>query len=126
MANSVSAFYQTLVAAASEASQALVGNTLFLERCYYNYKPQAASPGQVLNIAIPNQRTGTAADIGVTDFTLTDVGFATKPLTFNQHPGDAYIIRDFEQFNSPQDIRNTFLDAAIKGMAEYVNGQLAA
>ena len=40
MANTVSGFYQTLVAAANEASQALVGTTSYLDNVYVNYKPE--------------------------------------------------------------------------------------
>ncbi len=126
MANTVTAFYQTLVAAASEASQVLVGTTKFLERVYRDYKPEAVSPGQTINIALPASTTSSIADVGVADYALTDISFATKALVFNQHPGYAYIVRDFEQFNSPESIRNIFLDGAIKGMAEYVNAAIAS
>jgi hypothetical protein len=126
MANTVASFYQTLVAAASEASAVLVGTTKFLERVYRDYDTVAVSPGQTINIALPASATASVADAGVADYTLTDISFTTATLVFNQHPGFAYIVRDFEQFNSPSRIREIFLDGAIKGMAEYVNAQLAA
>ncbi len=126
MANTVSGFYQTLVVAATSASQTLVGTTSLLDSVYRDFKPVAVSPGQTLNIPIPASVTNQVADIGVGDFNVQDVTANTKSLVFNQHPGYAYVVRDFEQFNTPENIRGVFLDAAIKGMAEYVNAQIAA
>lgn len=126
MANAVSGFFQTLVAAASEASQALVGTTALMEAIYVDYQPQAASVGQTLNIPIPAQVTGSVADAGVGDPTFTDVTFTTKSIVFNKHPQYGFVIRDFEQFNSPAQIRNLMVDPALKGIAEQVNGVIGA
>ncbi len=124
--NTVTGFYQTLVAAASSASQALVGTTALLDQVYRDFRPVAVSPGQTINIPVPAQVTSQVSDIGVSDFTTQDVTASTKSLVFNQHPGYAYVIRDFEQFNTPESIRAVFLDAGIKGMAEYINADIAA
>jgi hypothetical protein len=126
MPNTVSGFYQTLVAAASEASATLVGQTTFLDQVQLDYKPEAATLGQTLNVVIPSQTTGSVTDIGLTDFTITDTGETTVPIVFNSHPALAYVIRDFEQFNSPLSIRAAFLDSYIKGIAEYVNTDIVS
>lgn len=125
MANAVSAFYQTLVTASEEASSALVGPNAFLDAVYMDYKPEAASIGQTLNVPIPAIVTGSVADGGVADPTFSNVTFNTKPVVFNQHPSFNYVVRDFEQFNSALLIRQVFLDAAIKGVAEYINNVVA-
>ena len=125
MANTISSFYQTLVTAATEASQALVGPNAFLDAVYLEYKPEAASIGQTLNVPIPAIVTNSVADGGVADPTFTDITFNTEAIVFNQHPQYNYIIRDFEQFNSPLLIRQVFLDAAIKGVAEYIDKTVA-
>lgn len=126
MANTVSSFYQTLVAATEDASQALVGPNAYLDAVYLDYKPEAASIGQTLNVAIPASVTSSVADEGVADPTFTDISFTTAAITFNKHPAFNYIIRDFEQFNSPLAIRQIFLDAAIKGVAENIDTTVAA
>lgn len=125
MPNTVSSFYQTLVTAATEASQALVGPNAFLDAVYLDYKPEAASIGQTLNVPIPAIVTGSVADGGVADPSFTDISFTTEAIVFNKHPQFNYIIRDFEQFNSPLLIRQVFLDAAIKGVAEYIDQQVS-
>lgn len=126
MANTVSGFYQTLLAAATEASATLVGKTTFLEQTQLDYKPEAASIGQTLDVVIPAQTTGQATDTGLGDFVITDTSETTVPIVFNRHPSLAYVIRDMEQFNSPISIRMAFLDSYIKGIAEFVNNDLTS
>jgi hypothetical protein len=124
--NTISSFYQTLVAGATEASQALVGPNAFYDAVYVDYKPEAASIGQTLNVPIPGIVTSSVADGGVADPTFTDISFTTKAIVFNKHPQFNFIVRDFEQFNSPQAIRTIFLDAAIKGVTESIDQDLAS
>jgi hypothetical protein len=125
MANQISSFFQTLVAAASEASQVLVGTTALMDAIYQDYSPTEAATGQTLNIAIPNPVSSEVENIGTNDPTFSDVEFTTEPIVFNQHPQFGYKINDFEQYNSPQSIRNLMVDPAIKGIAEWVNNYLA-
>jgi hypothetical protein len=124
MANSISSFFQTLVAAATEASQVLVGTTAMMDAIYKDYKPAETALGQTLNVPIPSPVTSGVTDSGSGDPTFTDVSFTTEPLVFNNHPQFGYVIHDFEQYNSPESIRNLMVDPAIKGIAEYVNGVL--
>ncbi len=126
MANAISSFFQTLVTAATEASQTLVGTTAMMDAIYVDYQPVAASVGQTLNIPIPASVTSQVADAGSGDPTFTDVNFTTKSIVFNKHPQYGFVIRDFEQFNSPTQIRNLLVDPALKGIAEQVNGVIAA
>jgi hypothetical protein len=126
MANAISSFFQTLVTAATEASQVLVGTTAMMDAIYVDYSTVAASVGQTLTIPIPAQVTGSVADAGVGDPTFTDVTFSPKTVVFNKHPQYGFVIRDFEQFNSPTSIRNLMVDPALKGIAEQVNGVIAA
>lgn len=124
MANSVSAFFQTLVAAATEAAAALVGPTELVDAVYQDYKPVTLSPYQTLQIPLPDQSMPT--DIGTGNFTPIDVAAQMATLTFSHHPGISYVIRDFEQYTSAEVIRTLFLDATFKRSIEYLNGQIAA
>jgi hypothetical protein len=45
-------------------------------------------------------------------------------MVFNSHPGVAFVVSDFSQYNTPIDIRKMFLDAALKGILEYINMDL--
>jgi len=128
VANSVTVFSQTLVAAAAEASAVLVGTCELMDNVYLDYKPVETTPGvgQTVNIAIPATVTGSVSDGGSTDPAITDISFTTKSVVYNKHPVFSYIVRDFEQFNIPADIRNVFLDGVVKGMREYINNLVSA
>ena len=52
---------------------------------------------------------------------MTDIAFSTVAIAFNKHPYFAYVVRDFEQFNSPLQVRTVFLDAALKGVKSNIN-----
>lgn len=127
MANTVSGFYQTLVAAANEASQALVYNLNAVDSIYWDHNPNDPQAiGQVINVPIPNIRTSGVVDAGVADMALVDAGATTTAITLNKHPQDAFVIRNFEQFNSARTLRTAFLDAAIKGVKENINAAVTA
>lgn len=126
MANNVSTFYQTLVAAFNDAAATLVGKTKFLESVFKDIDSKAASIGQTINIALPASSTSNVSDLGVGDFTLNDISAGTASVVFNKHPGGAFIIRSFEQYNSPEQIRTGFLDSLIKGVAESINADIAS
>lgn len=126
MANGLTGFYQTLVAAAAEASQALVGTNSLMDSVFVDYRPEVADIGQTLNVNIPNQVTSSVADAGSADITLTDVTATSVPIVFNKHPYFAFQVRDFEQYNTPSSLRNVFLDAAIKGVTEDIDAKIAA
>lgn len=121
MANSITSFYQTVVAAAVEASQLLAPTWKAIESIYWDYKPEEATLGQTLNVPIPQDPTSNVIDGGAGDIVLSDIGFNTIPIVYDRHPYYAYVVRDFEQFNSPTAIRQTFMDAAMKGIKNQIN-----
>ena len=124
MANSLSTFFQTVVTAATEAAQLLAPTWKASESIYWNYRSEPATIGQTLNVPIPNDPSANVNDIGSGDVQLYDVGFTTEAIVFNKHPQYGYVIRDFEQFNSPVEIRNLFMDAAMKGVKNNINSNI--
>lgn len=126
MANTVSAFYQTLVCAATEAAATLVGQTKFLDWVYKDIRSDSGALGQTIDVPLPGNSGSAITDVGLNDFTLNDISYGNVPIVFNKHPGGGFIVRSFEQYNSPQDIRQGFLDSYIKAVAESANATLAA
>lgn len=126
MANGISGFYQTVVAAATEASQLLAPTWKAANSIFWDYSPLPATIGQTLNVPIPNDPSSGVTDGGAGDIAVTDVGFATVPIVFDKHPYFAYVVRDFEQFNTPAQIRSVFMDAALKGVKNNINGAITA
>ena len=127
MANTVTGFLQTLVAAASEASRILAPTWSLASSCYWDYKPQETNPGlyATLNVMIPTDPSASVDDQGIGDTTLNDIGFSTVTMVMDHHPSFSYVVRDFEQFNSPVAIRNLFLDAALKAVKNNINKNIS-
>ena len=128
MGNAVSSFFQTLVAETAKASALLAPTWNLAGSIYWDYSPVAASLGQTINIPIPVDPTGQPnppGDAGSADITLSDINFATVPVVFNMHPHFSYVVRDFEQFNSPTLVRTVFADAGMKAVKSYINKQIA-
>jgi hypothetical protein len=126
MANSITSFYQTVVTAAVEASQLLAPTWKAIESIYWDYRPEESALGQTLNVPIPNDPTSNVIDMGAGDIALNDIGFTTTPIVFDRHPSFAYVVRDFEQFNSPEMIRRVFMDAAMKGIKNQINSSITS
>lgn len=126
MANTVTAFWQTLVCAANDATKLLAPTWKTLESVYLDYNDTPATIGQTIDVPIPVDPSASVADQGAGDTTLTDIAFTNTPISFTNHPSFDYVVRDFEQFNSPERIRNVFLDAAIKGVKNYCNNKVAS
>jgi hypothetical protein len=126
MANTVSAFWQTLVSQMTEATQVLAPTWAALERIYWDYSPAESALEQTLNVAIPADPANSVANIGAGDIIPTDISFSTTPIVFDRHPSFTYKVRSFEQFNSPLVIRNLFADAAIKAIKTYMNNDFTS
>ncbi len=126
MPNTLTAFWQTLVCAANEATRVLAPNWQAIESVFFDYDNTPATIGQTIDVPIPVDPSGSVADQGVGDTVLTDIAFSNVPIVFDQHPSFDYVVRDFEQFNSPERVRNVFLDAALKGVKTYCNGRITA
>lgn len=126
MANAVTGFFQTLVAAASEASRVLAPTWHAAQSIYWSYNPVEGGLYQTLNVPIPSDPSAAVADMGAGDLVLSDIGFTTTSIVVDRHPAFAYPVRDFEQFNSPEVIRQVFLDAAMKGIKNNINAAVTS
>lgn len=125
MANSVSAFFQSLVAASSDANSVLVGTTALIDAVYLDYAPIAAAPYSSLQIPFPGDVTSQVGDPGSGDPVFTDVNAATKSITLNRHPQYGFKVSDFEAYTSAEQLRTVFVDPAIKGIAQTANKAIA-
>ena len=124
MANTISAFFENLVAATSGFNRAVVGETSFLDGVYTAVQPEVAGR-DAKTITIPFPDFGSFTDWGSTDPTFTDVAPSSVVLDFVNHPGAGTVIRDLEEWQTGVDIREKFLDPMYMRAAEYLNSQLA-
>lgn len=124
MSNTIDAFLERFVAASGQFNAAKVGTLGYLGAVYLDLKPEVARTGQTIRINFPDVDAFT--DQGVSDWTPEDVNPGYIDVTFNQRPGKAILIRDFEQYMTAASILDAFIDPTYKRAAEYANGQIAA
>lgn len=127
MANAINAFFQTLVAETAKASAVLAPTWNLCNSIFWDYSPVPATIGQTVNIPLPidpGTQPNPPSNILAGDTVIADIGFNTKSIVFDQHPEFTYQVKDWEQFNSPSLIRTTFVDAAMKGLQNWINAAI--
>jgi hypothetical protein len=124
VANTITAFLETLVAAAGDYNASPVGRLSYLDAVYKDIKPEAVRAGKTVQVYFPD--LGAFTDIGNGAFTDENLNPSFVNLTFNQHPGKSFTVTDFEQWQTSVEIREKFIDPLYKRAAEYLNGQIAA
>ncbi len=125
MANTFTQFYQTLVSRADELSSVFYPYQTLVDSVYQNINPaEPGTIGQTINVPIPVAQT--VSDVGVGDFTPTDQSVGTKAITLNKHPGATVRIRDFEQFNTPRVLIDTYIDPMINGVFNDIEANTGA
>ena len=85
MANNFAAFFETLVAGASEYNKAKVGRTALLDAVYKDVKPEAARIGKTVNVYFPDVGPLQAINNGI--LTGTSVNPNYIPLVFQTRAG---------------------------------------
>lgn len=123
----LSGLFQTVIGAFNEATHVLAPTHEAINSIYWDHRPdQPGVLGQTINVAIPVDPTGSVQDIGTGDLILSDVGFTTTPIVFNRHPSFAFPVKDWEQFNTPYNIKNNLVDASFTGIKNSINAVITS
>jgi hypothetical protein len=124
LSNTITGFLETFVAAAADYNEAVVGQLALLDAVYKDVKPEVARAGKTINVYFPD--VGPVVDQGLTDWVPEDINPNYVSLVFNQRPGKAILLRDFEQYLTAVEIRDKFVDPMFKRCAEYLNAQISS
>ena len=124
MANDVSAFLETLVAASGDFNAPKVGALSFLDGVYLDVRPEVARNGKTITISFPDVQPFT--DQAGNDWTPEDVTPGFVQVVFNERPGKAILIRDFDQWQSATEIIEKFYKPMYNRGLEYFNARIAA
>ena len=124
MANNVSAFLETLVAASGDYNAAKVSQLSFLSGVYLDVKSEVGRAGKTIDVYFPD--LGAFTDQQANPWTPESLNPNFVPVVFNQRPGKAIAIHDFEQWQTAVQIGEKFLDPAYKRGLEYFNAQIAS
>ncbi len=124
MANDFTAFFERLTAASGEFNAATVGQLGFIDAVYKDVRPEVARVGQTIRVPYPDAEAFT--DQGLNGWTPTDKAAGYKEVVIGNRPGKAFLVHDFEQFQTASDLIQNFIDPHYKRAAEYANGAIAA
>lgn len=122
--NSVSQFFELLVAAAGQYNEAVVTELALLDAVYKDVKPEAVRQGQTMTVYFPD--VGPWQDQQNNDWNPDPLNTAATSMVFNTRPGKGIMVTDWEQYRTEVDIIDKFLDPMYKRGAEFLNGQIAA
>lgn len=124
MANTTTGLFETLVAAASEASQPLKFTNAFSDSVFAGYQPITAQFGQTLNVPIPSVNEGDVADIGGGQINVTDTTHTNVAITFDRHFSTAFVIKAWDQIRTPRDLYAIYLEPRLEAVIRKVNSSL--
>ena len=122
--NNVSAFLETLVAASGDYNAAKVSQLAFLDGVYLDVKAEVARAGKTIQVYFPD--LGPMADQQANPWTPEDINPNYVNVVFNQRPGKAIKVHDFDQWQTSVAIIEKFFDPMYKRGLEYFNNQVAA
>jgi hypothetical protein len=125
MSNTLTAFFENLVAATSEYNEAVVGETAFLDGVYTAVQPEVPNR-DTKTITIPFPDFGAFSDIGTGPLVDTALNPSSITLNMTGHPAASFEVKDLEQWQTGVEIREKFLDPMYFRAAEFLNGTVAA
>lgn len=126
MANSTDKLFMTLLAATSEASQALKYQNTFIESIFWKHKPVVAAPYTVLNVIVPTVNEANTVDIGSGPLQPHDLAHTSYPVPLNHNFSTSFKVGSWDQSLTPYDMRKEYIDAELEGFARKINRLIAS
>ena len=124
MANTTTGLFETLTAAASEASGSLKYTNAFSDNVFAGYQPISAQFGQTLNVPIPSVNEGDVTDIGGGQINVTDTTHPNVAIPSDRHFSTAFTIKSWDQIRTPRDLYSIYLEPRLESVLRKVNSSL--
>ena len=121
MANSTTSLFQTVVAAASQASESLKFKNAFADAIYVDYQPVVATPYTVLNVIIPTVNEGGVVDIQSGPIQPIDYSYNPASITLSKNFSYSIIVKDWDKVRTPADLQRIFIQPAMEALLRKIN-----
>lgn len=126
MPNSTSGLFQTLVAAATQASSHLRFRNAFLDAIYWDYQPYASNqPFTTLNVIIPSVSEGDVVDAQGGAYSPTDTAHSSVAISLDKDFTSSFIIRNWDEIRTPENLRDKYVQPRLEGLLRKVNRTIA-
>ncbi len=126
MGNTTTSLFQTLVAAANEASESLKYANAFMDAIYWDNKPDTAQPFSALSVIIPSVNEGDVVDIGAGILQPSDTAHTAVDITLDSHFSTSFIIKNFDQVRTPVDLSKKYFQPRLEAITRSINRKIAA
>lgn len=121
MPNSTTNLFQTVVAAASAASENLRFKNAFVDAIYWDYQPVVATPYTTLNVIIPTVNEGSVVDIQTGPIQPTDYSYNPESITLNKNFSVSFVVKSWDQIRTPVDLQRIFLQPNMEALLRKIN-----
>lgn len=122
MPNTTTGLFQTLVAAATEASTHLRFRNAFIDAIYWDYQPMASNePYTTLNVIIPSVSEGDVVDAQGGAYVPTDTAHDNVAITLDKDFTSSFVIRNWDQIRTGVNLREKYIQPRLEGMLRKVN-----
>ncbi len=121
MPNSTTNLFQTVVAAASAASESLRFKNAFVDAIYWDYQPVVATPYTTLNVIVPTVNEGSVVDIQTGPIQPTDYSYNPESITLNKNFSVSFIVKSWDQIRTPVDLQRIFLQPNMEALLRKIN-----
>lgn len=125
MSSSYTGVFAVLPAAADEAEKAKVANNFLIDAVYQDFKPSVATEWDTIKVNVAAS-TYSVTNVTNSALSLSDVTATPVSIQLAFHPAIYFKIPDFDQARSSVELRELFLDEAIKKISNYIDAQLGA
>lgn len=125
MPNSTGGIFQTLVAAATDASAILRFQNAFAESIYWDYQPINAGHYQSLNVIVPTVDEANVIDAGGGPYQPADTVHSNFSITLDKDFTNSFIIRNWDEIRSAPHLRDAYIQPKLEEVLRKVNRSIA-
>ncbi len=126
MANSTASLFQTVLAAASMATESLRYKNAFADSIYWSYQPVVATPFTVMNVIIPTVNEGGVVDIQSGPLQPVDYTYNPAQIPLNRNFSVSIIVKSWDQIRTPADLMRIFIQPNLEALLRKINRSIVA
>ena len=124
--NPTTNLFQTVVAAASAASESLRFKNAFVDAIYWDYQPIPATPYTTLNVIIPTVNEGAVVDIQSGPIQPVDYSFNPTSITLAKNFSVSFVVKSWDQIRTPVDLQRIFIQPNMEALLRKINRSIVA
>lgn len=124
--NSTTNLFQTVVAAASNAAEALRLKNAFVDAIYWDYQPVVATPYTTLNVIVPTVNEGGVVDIQSGPIQPVDYSYNPESITLNKNFSVSFVVKSWDQIRTPVDLQRLFIQPNLEALLRKINRTIVA